>query len=164
MTNNLAEFQTDDIFIDANIFIYFFRLHPEYSNVCQPFFSNMVSGKFKGFTTTFVIEKVAYILLIRSIADDFNNHPIEIIRENPEVVRKYTDKLHKAISVIFSMDNLTIRDTPAELLYSMIDGMQYGLLTWDALYLGVMEQNNIQNIASFDSDFDRVDHIVRWGI
>ena len=164
MINNLAEFKNDDIFIDANVFIYFFRLHSRYSNACQQFFLNLVDGKFKGFTTTFVIEETAYILLIRAIADDFNNHPIEVIRENPGVVRKYTDRLHKAINNIFSMDNLTVLDTPAELFYSMIDGMQHGLLTRDALYLAVMDQNHIQNIASFDTDFDRVEHITRWGI
>lgn len=164
MINNLAEFKNDDIFIDANVFIYFFRLHSGYSNACQQFFLNLVDGKFKGFTTTFVIEEVAYILLIRAIADDFSNHPIEVIRENPEVVGKYTDRLHKAINIIFSMDNLTVLDTPAELFYSMIDGMQHGLLTRDALYLAVMDQNHIQNIASFDSDFDRVGYIMRSGL
>ncbi|KAF5412716.1 MAG: hypothetical protein C5S43_01435 [Candidatus Methanocomedens sp.] len=111
-----------------------------------------------------MIEEVAYILLIRSIADDFNNHPIKVIRDNPEVVRKYTDKLHKAITIIFSMGNLSVLDTPAELFFSMVEKMQHGLLTRDALYLAVMDQNNIQNIASFDSDFDRVDQIMRWGI
>jgi len=164
MTNNLPEFQNDKIFIDANVFIYFFRLHPEYSKTCQQFFSNLQNAKFKGFTTAFVIEEVAYILLIRSIADDFNNHPIKVIRDNPEVVRKYTDKLHKAITIIFSMGNLSVLDTPAELFFSMVEKMQHGLLTRDALYLAVMDQNNIQNIASFDSDFDRVDQIMRWGI
>ena len=48
--------------------------------------------------------------------------------------------------------------------YSMIDGMQHGLLTRDALYLAVMDQNQIQNIASFDTDFDRVEYIMWWGI
>jgi len=116
-----------------------------------------------GFTTTFVIEEIAYFLLTRSIADDFNNHPIEVIRDNPEVVRKYTDKLHKAITIIFSMNNISVLDTPAELIFSMVKKMQPDLLTWDALYLAVMGQNNIQNIASFDSDFDRFDQIMRWG-
>ena len=111
-----------------------------------------------------MIEEVAYILLIRSIADDFNNHPIEVIRDNPEVVRKYTDKLHKAITITFSMDNISVLDTPAELFFSMVEKMQHGLLTRDALYQAVMGQNNIQNIASFDSDFDRVDQIMRSSI
>ncbi|MCL7414922.1 MAG: type II toxin-antitoxin system VapC family toxin [ANME-2 cluster archaeon] len=164
MINNLSEFQNNNIFIDANVFIYFFRLHPEYSQACQQFFSNLQNKKFKGFTNTFVIEEVLYILLIRSIADDFNNHPIEVIRDNPQVVRKYTDKLHKAITIIFSMGNLSVLDTPVELFFSMVEKMEHGLLTRDALYLAVMDQNNIQNIASFDSDFDRVDQIMRWGI
>ncbi|MCL7475839.1 MAG: type II toxin-antitoxin system VapC family toxin [ANME-2 cluster archaeon] len=164
MTNNLSEFQNDNIFIDANVFIYFFRLHPEYSKTCQQFFSNLQNKKFKGFTTAFVIEEVVYILLIRSIADDFDKHPTKIIRDNPEVVRKYTNKLHKAITIIFSMGNLSILETPVELFFSMVENMEYGLLTRDALYLAVMDQNNIKNIASFDSDFDRVDKNMRWGV
>ena len=111
-----------------------------------------------------MIEEILYILLIRSINDDFNEHPTEIIRENPNVIKKYTNKLHHAITIIFSMDNLTILDTFTESFFSMINRMEYGLLTRDALYLVTMDQNNIQNIASFDSDFDQGDYITRWGI
>ena len=164
MTKNLIEFNDDKIFIDTNIFIYFFRLHPRYSEISKQFFFNLINGKFKGFTSTFVIEEILYILLIRSINDDFNEHPTEIIRENPHVIKKYTNKLHHAITIIFSMDNLTILDTFTESFFSMINRMEYGLLTRDALYLVTMDQNNIQNIASFDSDFDQVDYIIRWGI
>jgi predicted nucleic acid-binding protein len=46
----------------------------------------------------------------------------------------------------------------------MVDGMQHGLLTRNALYLAVMDPNHIQNIVSFDTDIDRIEHITNSGI
>ncbi|HJH32692.1 MAG TPA: PIN domain-containing protein [Methanosarcinaceae archaeon] len=163
MVNKLIKFDDEEIFIDANIFIYFFRLHSKYSESSKKFLSNLIDGKFKGFTTTLVLEEVAYALLIRSVSDDFDQHPIEVIRETPEVIGKYSDRLHYAINIILSMDNLAFLDTPVEQLYSMTLEMRHGLLTRNALYLAAIKENNIKNIASYDGDFDRVDSIVRWG-
>ena len=163
MVNKLIKFDDNEIFIDANIFIYFFREHPQYSVASKKFLSDLIDGKFKGFTTTLVLEEVAYTLLIRSVSDDFDQHPIEVIRDTPEIIAKYSDRLHYAINIILSIDNLTFLDTSVEQLYSMTLEMRHGLLTRDALYLAAIKENNIENIASYDRDFDRVDSIVRWG-
>jgi len=41
---------------------------------------------------------------------------------------------------------------------------KYGLLSSDAWHVSLMQANNIQNIATLDHDFQRVDEIKVWTI
>ncbi|MFQ6072524.1 MAG: hypothetical protein ACE5KT_07480, partial [Methanosarcinales archaeon] len=111
-----------------------------------------------------VLEEVCYTLLIRSIADDYDKHPTEVIRDNPYVVKEYTDKLMDAMDIISRINGITMLEVQKDITMEMVNEMKYGILPRDALYLAIMKQEDIVDLASYDSDFDRASNITRWGI
>jgi hypothetical protein len=63
---------------------------------------------------------------------------------------------------LFMLDNVAIEDVSRDLYFSAIDlGQELGLDPNDALAVEAMRRNEIDEIYSFDADFDKVKGIKR---
>jgi len=159
----LEDFTGDEpIFIDANIFLYNSLKTPEFVKSCENFLRRIESGGINGVTSILVLNEVWFKPIVTGVVREYKVDPRKVakfIKGNPKVLETF-DRQRDIINGIEELPNLEIVDIPKDVLSPAKSySKDYLLLTNDALHLAVMKQNNITNLASNDSDFERVDWI-----
>lgn len=80
----------DNIFIDANIFIYNFGAR---SPECKELLLRCATGEVAGYTMTSVLSEVLHRLMIAEAIEKgliTERNPVRKLRENPEIIKKLT--------------------------------------------------------------------------
>lgn len=97
-----------------------------------------------------------------SAAFGWSSKVAQHLREKPDAVRQLS-KFHEAIREVPQLGIRVL--TIAESLIETAAGIsrQTGLLSNDALVVAMMQAHGLTNLASHDSDFDRVAGISRYG-
>jgi len=168
--NRLNEFDlTDLIFVDANIFIDHASANPIYGKTCEEFLEKVESKNVVAITTTAVLDEVGYILSLLEGARALKTRELKIVRKKLKEDSKLAVACYKRVcdymKYIFFLGErgLDIQKVkPKDLLMSTTLGGKYRLLFKDALHLSAMKRLNVKNIASRDSDFERVNDIMIW--
>lgn len=151
------------VFLDANVFVYHFAPHPVLQPACQALLERISGNEIRGVTSSSVLSDVAHRLMtyeaaakygwpMTGIAYRLQNHPSEI---------QALSRFQQAIEEIprFNIDVVSVH--AANVQEAALVSQQYGLLSGDALVLAVMRGLGLSQLASFDSDFDRVSDITR---
>lgn len=153
------------VFIDANIFIYFFTPDPVFGPECKMVMDRLsMYQDFFAFTSTHVLSEVSHQLMIleasqlfgwslKGITGRLQKHPAEI------------QKLSRFRQAIDEIPRLSIEVLPIErhiLPLAASLAQLHGLLTNDAITAAIMQDQAIVHIASHDSDFDRVPGLTRY--
>lgn len=162
---NLADIPDGaQVFLDANTLIYYFTEHPGFGPPCAELLGRVDRTAVEAFTAAHVVSEVAHRLMTieasqlfgwpyAGIAARLRRHWQEI-QKLPRF-RAAIDELRKsriqvcAVNLNFVADATTL-------------SQQFGLLSNDALLLAVMQHHGLVNLASSDSDFDRVPWIARY--
>ncbi len=152
------------VFVDANVLTYYFQPHPIHGPACARLVERIEKGQLVGFTATHVLSELAHRLMsIEAIsllgwpAQGIGNR----LRTNPAEVQKLVSFRQALDNVLQSkMQVLTI--APALLAAGAVLCQRVGLLSNDGLIVAVMEANGLTNIASNDTDFDRVPGLTRY--
>lgn len=128
------------VFLDSNIFV-FLSLDPEEKGKkAEALVKEIISGKIEGYTSSLVIDELMWVLL--------KNNKGHLLEE--------------VISSIYKIPNCTILPVSSEAPRIALEYMKkYKLKPRDALHLAVMKENDIKNIISDDTHFDRVKEIKR---
>ena len=127
-------------FIDANIFLEL-MLDDKKANICESFFEKIKNEETNFYTSDFII----YTCLLQ----------IEQKIKSLKVMGEF-------IYFINNLNNLSIlRPSIKDIYNSLHISKKYKLDFDDALVVSVMAENNIQNLISFDKDFDKVSMIKR---
>ncbi len=162
----LSNFAADErIFIDANIFIYNALDDPHYAESCSDFLRQVETNKLKGVITPHVMDEVLFKILIAEASQHIEKFTLPALKKEMKSsgfsskiykpVKEYSDYLTE-----LTYGGLEILIVNGETVERSIDlGLQYGLLTTDAIHLSTMKQYGIINIATNDSDFERVESI-----
>jgi len=75
---------------------------------------------------------------------------------------KKTEVLREVIEDIYATLNLTVKEVGSDIPLKALEFIEdYGLKPRDAFHLAVMKSFNIKEIASDDSDLDRVEWVRR---
>ena len=153
-----------DVFLDANTFIYYFTADPGFGPACAGLLTRIKGGDIVGWTSTHVLGEVSHRLMTieavkkygwayAGIAAKLGRHPVQVQQRS---------EFRQAIQEIpkFGVHILTV-------LSDFIDkaaavSQQTGLLSNDALTVTIMQHHGISNVASHDSDFDRVAGLTRY--
>jgi hypothetical protein len=153
---------SSNVFIDANIFLYHIMRRPKFFSPCHEFFTAIESGAYYGFTSTLVINGVLHKLIIAEATNTYGlrseHDAANVLKQNPEKIRGLSQvwETYAAIKdypiIICSCDE-SVLDSAVDL------SNRYGLLISDATHLAVVKSEGIPNIATNDSDFQRVDDI-----
>jgi len=147
------------IFVDANIFIYLILGDPRYKMSCKKFLNRIKDNEIKAFTSVIVLSEILHKLMISEIVKKYNVGYLEALnyfKNKPNIFLKL-EKCWEDIKEIKSINNLVILDVTDKVFDIGIKySKEFKLLISDALHLAVMKQNNITNLASNDSDFERV--------
>jgi predicted nucleic acid-binding protein len=95
----LAEFDSfDEIFIDANIWSYFVLRNPSFQRDCTHFLERVEQGTVHGVTSNFVLNEVAYVVLIGKGSEILNTASISKIKEKLRQDAAFSLQCYKACS------------------------------------------------------------------
>jgi predicted nucleic acid-binding protein len=152
------------VFIDANTLTYYFQPHPALGPVCGRLVKSIEQGQLLGFTSTHVLGELAHRMMTIE-ANRLLGWPFQGIgnrlRTNPAEVRKLS-AFRLAVEEVLNSKVQVLPVTTAMLSAGLLICEQVGLLTNDGVLVAVMQASGLTNIASNDTDFDRVPGLTRY--
>ncbi len=152
------------VFLDANTLLYHFTADANYGAACTDLVERIERQELTGFTSTHVVSEAAHRLMTIEAAQRFNRPFTGIapwLKKHSNEVQQLT-QFRQAIQEVprYRLQVLTI---PADLLDAAAAiTQQAGLLHNDALIVALMRLHSITNLASADTDFDRVAGLTRY--
>jgi predicted nucleic acid-binding protein len=153
------------VFLDANTLLLHFTADPNYGAACTELLERCERQELTGFTSTHVVSEVAHRLRTIEAALRFGRPFAGIapwMKKHPAEVQQLL-RFRQAIQEVprYQLQVLTI---PSSLLDSAAAvTQQTGLLHNDSLIVALMQLHGLKDLASADSDFDRVLGITRYG-
>jgi predicted nucleic acid-binding protein len=152
------------VFLDANSLVYHFTNDPTYGAACTQLIKRVEQQQLQGYTSAHVLADVSHRLMTleaidllgwpaSGIAARLRRHHVEI----PQLT-----VYRQAIARIPLLGIQVLPVTQALVEAATRLSQQYELLTGDALVVAVMQMQVFTNIASNDSDFDRMPGITRY--
>ena len=153
------------IFIDANIFVYHFFKKSKFNPTSSNFLERAERGKIKGITSTLVVQEAMHRMMIMEAAtilpDLKTTNIVKYLKAHSDIVKKLIT--HQVIPEKIASFNLEIISPDINTIQrSQQMKRRYGFLSNDALSLQIMEDLKINNLASNDSDFERVNFIALY--
>ncbi len=166
MRNELSGFGKGHIFIDANIFIYH-AAESKYTESATAFLEKVENNEIEAYTSPSVIDEAAYILIINKGLGILDSKSPRKVREKIEKDRDFAKKCYSVledfIGYVKSLENLNMLEITGDDAFRIFDyGIAYLLHPKDSLHLAVMRRYRIHDIATNDSDFERVEWIKVW--
>lgn len=152
----------EEIFIDANIFLYSAFKHPVFGNKCKNFLIRIEKGEIKGYTSDFVLNGIFHKLMIAEVVKKFGVEAKQVVRfvkKNPGVIAEL-ETVWTEMEIIKGF-NISILN--GSLFPDFIEiSKRYWLMATDALHVATMKRNGITNIATNDPDFEKVEWLNVW--
>jgi len=163
---SLRALPTDSrVFIDANIFLYTILGHPRFKSPCKEFLIKLENGVYEGTTSTLILNEVVHKLMLAEVIKinglSSEREALKLIRKNPEII----SKLHTTWSNYAYIRRYPIAITEVDeraMDLSVQISERYRLLISDAVHIAIMKKRGIVDLASNDSDFERVAGINLW--
>lgn len=152
------------VFVDANTLVYHFSQHPQLGPPCTALLDRIERQEVEAYTTIHVVSETAHRLMTLEAISLFNWPQANIgnrIRTHPAEVAKLTD-FRRAVEQLVQSKLRFLEYTPPMLATATALCQQIGLLINDALIVAVMQANGLTNLASNDTDFDRVPGLTRF--
>jgi predicted nucleic acid-binding protein len=154
----------DNVFVDANTLTYHFEPHIRWGAACTQLLQRIESQQLTGYTSSHVSSEVSHRLMtieartrlgwqLAGIGNRLRTNPTEVCKLG--LFRTSVEKLFQGRIKILTV-------SPAHMVAAVGLCQQIGLLTNDAFIVAVMQAHGLTNIASNDSDFDRVPGITRY--
>lgn len=147
-----------EVFIDANIFIYHFTGGSE---ECTNLLIRCEEGELNGCTSMNIMLEVMHrLMMVEAVQKRLLNPPnlIRKLQEKPEKI-KMLNEYYLNASAIMDMGIRIYPLFPEILHSSQLMRSRYGLLINDSVIAALMKEEGIQNLASNDDTFSRLDWI-----
>ncbi len=148
-----------DIFLDANIFLHIILENPSHADNCAALVKHIESGHYRGISSIIVLGEVFHRTFIADVAATCKIEPASApayIKRHAELFQKLP-RAYESISAIKQMHNIRISDISSDTLdHALVISQKYSLLLNDALHIAVMREQEINCIATYDRDFERV--------
>jgi len=148
------------VFVDANIFVFYFRPDPVLGPACAHLLRRVEIGEIQGFSSAHVLSEMAHRLMTDEACQRFGWPATGIARR----LRNHHSQIRGLTRHRQAIDELSLVGIhllpvtgPQVSLAADLSG-QHELLSSDALIVSVMQYHGL---ASHDSDFDRVPGLTR---
>ena len=153
-----------DVFLDANVFVYYAEPHPTFGPVCQQLLLRIENKEIQGFTSAAILSSVVHRVMTLEAADVFQRPMQGIVnwlKKHPAEIQRLSR--HKQVVDDLSLIRIQVVPVSGPQVSLAADlSRQFGLLPDDALLVSVMRQHGLQALASNDGDFDRVPGLTRY--
>ena len=152
------------VFVDANCLVYHFGPDPVLGSACRQLMERIDRQNILAFTSTHILSDVAHRLMTMEammrlgwpatgIAPRLRRHPAEI--QQLTDFRAAIETIHNSKMQIFSVPS-------DQVVAATSISQQFGLLSDDALIVALMQAKGLADLASNDTDFDRVPGLTRY--
>jgi len=166
MRMDLKNLRNGQVFVDASIFLAEI-LEEDTADECMNFLQRISSGELNGSTSSIVLNEVFHRTLIADAIATYNikgELTVNYLKRNPDKIKELANA-HTAIKNICLIPNLEIIDPDMSSFHDALKiSRKHGLLSSDAWHVSLMLANDIENIATLDPDFQRVDKIKVWTV
>jgi predicted nucleic acid-binding protein len=152
------------LFVDANIFVYHFGADPVFGPPCRDFMERVLRGEVFAFTSSFLLSNLAHRLMTLEAAAKFGWTMTKVayrLKRQPAELQTLL-RFRQSVEEIPRFGVRVLGVELPHVLAATLLSQQHGLLSGDALVVAVMQANGLTNLASHDSDFDRVPGITRY--
>jgi predicted nucleic acid-binding protein len=150
-----------DVFIDSTIFTYHLLGHKKYRKSVKDFLIKIESGIINGYINEVVISEVYHNVLRVKICDKFKISPTEFVRfikSNPQTISEVDLDM---VAAVLSMKSIQlIQKIKISAVGDCIT--KYNLLSADAIHAASCKIHGIEDIATNDTDFERVPFLKLW--
>lgn len=162
----LDEVVAGPVYLDTNVLYMYLRADPVYLPAFSVFFHRIVRGEIDARIGVPVIDELFYRLLLAHLRNAAGGNPLDTLRQDlPGSIEAHGRRIADRIRQLVSLPNMTlvgVESDDSEGMFANI--IQYSLLPRDALHLTIMQRLEITQVASDDTDFDRVTAIERHWI
>src|SRR5262245_36175300 len=153
-----------DVFLDANTLIYHFTSDPKWGAACTRLLERIELQELQGFISTHVPADTIHRLMTTE-AMNLLGWPGTRLAARLRKQHAEIPKLNVYLQALAKIGQIGVRVLPV-LEQHVIQASQlsriHELLTGDALVVAVMQASGLTNLASLDTDFDRVPGITRY--
>lgn len=149
------------ILIDANIFIYHFA---KVSDECKTLLHRIEKREVLGFVTTSILAEVLHRRMLAEAVDKglvTASKVLQKLKTKPDIISQLTDYIVDIRAILQLPLNL-ISATSEDIEQSHGLRQTYGLFVNDSINLACALRVGVSQIATHDTDFDRVDRIKVW--
>lgn len=154
----------DIVFVDANIFVYYFAPDPILQVPCGQFLQQIENQEIQAYTSSHVLAEAAHRLLTLEARTRFgwsSGKVVQRLKQNPSSMQQLT-QFRTALERI-AQSRILVLPASSALLVTAAGFCQHpGLLITDALSVALMQANGLTKLASDDRDFDRVPGLTRY--
>ena len=146
------------VFVDSTIFIYHFTGS---SLECKRFLSRCERGDLKAISAVIVLAEVAHrMMMLEAVNGGWirGSNPARKLRERPDLIKR----LQTYQQQIDQIPLMGIEILPLDLktfLEASVLRRKYGFLTYDSLVAATALEQEVDAIASGDSDFQRLEEV-----
>lgn len=154
----------DEVFVDANIFVYHFAPDPLFQTPCGQLLLRIDNQQIQGHTSSHVLAEAAHRLLTLEARIRFGwsaGKVVQRLKQNRASLQSLT-RFRTAIEHVVQSRIQILPATPALLVAAAGFCQQPGFLITDALTMALMQAHGLTKIASDDGDFDGVPGITRY--
>ncbi len=161
----LGEFNlSEEIYIDANIFIYLILENEIYLSSCRDFLEKVEKGEINAVISPLVIDEICFKIIVEKLKSYLGTKSNSVILQKldsePNLLNKAKPELMMLLFVLENYKGLKIVSLPSSVGIDIFGKMaNHNLLPRDAIHLSIMEHYGVRNIASNDSDFERIKKI-----
>jgi predicted nucleic acid-binding protein len=150
------------VFIDSNIITYHLSGHSVFGEACRNFLKKVEMGQYECYVNGVVLSEVILNFMKSELFRLRGIKPYRVvgeIKQEPNLVELVN---FNAVTKLF--ENLQVEILPVEYKCKEIVEFvsRYSLLPNDAFHVAAMRKNMIENIATNDKDFERVEWINVW--
>ena len=156
MLNDLSD--GDNVFIDANIFIYHFGGRSAH---CRAFLERCARSQLTGYTSTHILAEVLHRLMVAEAVQRGLVNPktaVKKLKEKPDLIKQLT-RYNADVNKARQMNIVILSLTPEAISASEEVRANHGLLTNDSLVAATMSDHGLTKLATTDGDFERISGI-----
>jgi predicted nucleic acid-binding protein len=145
------------LFLDTNIFVYAFLGHSKQS---LDLLGRCATEQVLGITSLDVVNEVTHRMMLAEALGKgvIKRDSVRDLRGKWREVAKLTEYWMQT-SAIFGLNILVLPTDEARLRRAQTIRTRHGLLTNDSLIVAVMEEFEIQSLATRDNDFDHISEL-----
>jgi predicted nucleic acid-binding protein len=152
------------LFVDANPFVYHFTSPSKFGPSCTALLERLERRELDGWTSPPVLAEVCHRLMTIEACTAFG-WPFQKVaarlRQQPDAIQKLS-QFANALDEIDKLKLRMVQADDADVRKAAQISRQFGLLTNDALLVVCMQKCGVTNLASNDSDFDRLPGMCRY--
>ncbi len=159
----LDEIGADSVYLDTNVLYMYLRADPKYLPVIKSFLTHVVRGDIVAFVSVLALDELFYRLLLARVQEARVGNPLEVLRRNlAEAIAAHVPVIEEAVRRLLTLPHMNLVGVETVDFDRMLENISaFSLLPRDALHVAIIQRLGLANVASDDTDFDRVKGLER---